>query len=252
MIILFADPLMPRVTVRLGHWRDVAEVLESRDVDGESVAYLGNGVVKTTGRGALAWVHRLNTPVFIGCCDKLVHPYEIRLWQQAQHFGFAVYDVLHQDCEAKDEIIAAAYTAETKVRAPAYPLNNIEWMILVERNLLIPDTTRFEHLNTVEGQNVAVTAANAVMGLRSLAVIHLVECEHPLDDRPWQFAICADRAHWRGSLDTTQVVLRSQLEHAVFQWLEEERSWDRRLPATWTRPYPTPRPYRPGVEEDSD
>jgi hypothetical protein len=256
MIILFADPLMPRVTVKLGHWRDVAEVLESRDVDAESVAYLGDGVVKITGRGALAWVHRLNTPVLTGwCCDKLVHPYEIRLWQQARHFGFAVYDVLHQDRDAKDEIIAAAYAAEAEVRAPACPLNNIEWMILVERNLLIPDTTRFAHLNTFEGQNVAVTAANAVVGLRSPAspVIHLVECEHPLDDRPWQFAICADRAHWRGSLDTTQVVLRSQLEHAVFQWLEEERVWDRRLPivGAWTR-YPWPRSYGPGVEEDSD
>jgi hypothetical protein len=126
-------------------------------------------------------------------------------------------------------------------------------MILVERNLLIPDTTRFAHLNTVKGQNVVVTAANAVMALRSPAspVIHLVECEHPLDDRPWQFAICADRAHWRSSLDTTQVVLRSQLEHAVFQWLEEVRSSDRRLAATWTK-YPTPRPCRLGVEFESD
>jgi hypothetical protein len=94
-------------------------------------------------------------------------------------------------------MIAAAYAAEARVRAPACPLNKLEWMIVVERDLLIPDTTRFAHLNTVEGQNVVVTAANAVVRLRSLSVIHLVECEHPLDDRPWQSVptIWADRSH---------------------------------------------------------
>jgi hypothetical protein len=126
--ILFADPTLLRVQAALGHWRCVADVLQTTDLDCTSAGYVGDGRVVCTGRGALAWVHRLNTPSATQHSVRSSPEYELRLWKYAVRFGFAMF--------SKRTRRAAVPTPATGEFDKACGL---EWMTLVDDGAIIPE-----------------------------------------------------------------------------------------------------------------
>jgi hypothetical protein len=229
MTIVFADTLMPRVTMRVEGWEKLAEVFESRDVDGDCVGYTGPlGTVFTSGRGALAWVHRLNTPTDTRSHNDLSPPYEERLWHRAKQFGFAVLDLNNVDCGARDAEIAQAYTHDEIDED--FEVHGLNWMVLAECGAIQPE----EHSATIQffldapnagrgnsHRNVDVAATALVEYFQGRQhPVKLGEDEHEMDDYHPSCRRDIGRAARQVSLSVA--ACRSELELIIFSSLHTQ------------------------------
>jgi hypothetical protein len=133
MSLVFADPRLPRIQVALGEWVCVADVLQTADLDCCCVGHVGNGDVVATGRGALAWVHRLNTPTETSHHVRQSPESELRLLKYAERYGFAVYDRRRRGVDKLDaDLVAAWVRGDLTIEKP----QGITWMVLVDAGAL--------------------------------------------------------------------------------------------------------------------
>jgi hypothetical protein len=141
---IFADPYLPRVQAALGRWRCVADVLQTTDLDCSAVGYVGNGHVVCTGRGALAWVHRLNTPSETQHRVRNSPEYELRLWKYAVRFGFGVFLRKHRSS------VVSKITSESLLGDEV----GLRWMLLVDRHEIVP-CLRPDQLTLAQNESLA-------------------------------------------------------------------------------------------------
>jgi hypothetical protein len=141
MTIVFADPVLPRLQIVLGHWQSAADVLSTADVDCCCVGYDGRSVLATA-RGVLAWTHRVNfgldSHAAEGGCT-----YEMRLWKYWRRHGFAVAAVAPtvEALETLRATVRAAAGAKKKggtARALATSAEGLQWVACVEAGLISP------------------------------------------------------------------------------------------------------------------
>jgi hypothetical protein len=163
----------------------VADVLQTADLDCCCVGHVGNGDVVATGRGALAWVHRLNTPTETSHHVRQSPESELRLLKYAERYGFAVYDRRRHGVDKLDaDLVAAWVRGDLTIEKP----QGITWMVLVDAGALEvhqrADLLRVTEDRSLDDLVQEIRTRSTVVhdGYSASALVVVDEALHALDD----------------------------------------------------------------------